>query len=283
MMQTASYLLTTTTPQQTAGIARRITPFHRFRRRLPCENHLRKSTGKELDRETGLYYFGARYLDPRTSRWLSVDPAIIDFVPQIGQEPSDLRGLGGVFNIINLHVYNYASNNPLRYIDPNGEWVIRVGISGGAHFGAGSQGSIGIAFGYSRDKGFSFGVYTSGGAIGGIPPSAGIGITLAFHSNADHVRDIAGDSTSRGASGAIGKGFSVDIATDEAGSFDPSSEVSVTFGLRGTPTVVGLHEAESRTVTASTSIPEIMQAGGEVFQRIRNNFRDKILEQVPSW
>ncbi|MCL2410222.1 MAG: hypothetical protein FWC97_01130, partial [Treponema sp.] len=38
---------------------------------------------KELDRETGLYYFGARYLDPRTSRWLSVDPAIWqgDFLP----------------------------------------------------------------------------------------------------------------------------------------------------------------------------------------------------------
>jgi len=30
-------------------------------------------TGKERDEETGLYYYGARYLDPRTSRWLSTD------------------------------------------------------------------------------------------------------------------------------------------------------------------------------------------------------------------
>jgi len=30
--------------------------------------------GKELDEETGLYYFGARYYDPRTSIWSSVDP-----------------------------------------------------------------------------------------------------------------------------------------------------------------------------------------------------------------
>nr|WP_255491334.1 RHS repeat-associated core domain-containing protein [Dysgonomonas sp. ZJ279] len=29
---------------------------------------------KELDEETGLYYYGARYYDPRTSLWISTDP-----------------------------------------------------------------------------------------------------------------------------------------------------------------------------------------------------------------
>ena len=29
--------------------------------------------GKELDEETGLYYYGARYLNPTNGRWLSVD------------------------------------------------------------------------------------------------------------------------------------------------------------------------------------------------------------------
>jgi RHS repeat-associated protein len=33
-----------------------------------------KFTGKELDEETGLYYFGARFYNPVTSLWLSVDP-----------------------------------------------------------------------------------------------------------------------------------------------------------------------------------------------------------------
>ena len=32
-----------------------------------------KFNGKELDEETGLYYYGARYYDPRISVWLSVD------------------------------------------------------------------------------------------------------------------------------------------------------------------------------------------------------------------
>ena len=29
---------------------------------------------KEFDKETGLYYYGARYYDPRVSLWMSVDP-----------------------------------------------------------------------------------------------------------------------------------------------------------------------------------------------------------------
>jgi RHS repeat-associated protein len=33
-----------------------------------------KFNGKELDADTGLYYYGARYYDPKTSIWLSVDP-----------------------------------------------------------------------------------------------------------------------------------------------------------------------------------------------------------------
>ena len=37
-------------------------------------------TAKELDDETGLYYYGARYLNPRTSRWISSDPAGFDLI-----------------------------------------------------------------------------------------------------------------------------------------------------------------------------------------------------------
>ena len=37
--------------------------------------------GQELDPETGLYAFPARNYDPRTSRWLSVDPALEEYLP----------------------------------------------------------------------------------------------------------------------------------------------------------------------------------------------------------
>ncbi len=39
-------------------------------------------TGKELDPETGLYYYGARYYDPVLSRWISADPGLEKFLPQ---------------------------------------------------------------------------------------------------------------------------------------------------------------------------------------------------------
>jgi RHS repeat-associated protein len=53
-------------------------------------------TGKEWDEATGLYYCGARYLDPRTSRWASADAALVSYVPVPGGDPAALPGLGGV-------------------------------------------------------------------------------------------------------------------------------------------------------------------------------------------
>jgi RHS repeat-associated protein len=77
-------------------------------------------SGKEMDEETGFYYYGARYLDPRTSRWISADPAMGEYVPQAGKGADGLQGMGGVFNCVNLHVYHYAGNNPVKYVDPDG-------------------------------------------------------------------------------------------------------------------------------------------------------------------
>lgn len=58
--------------------------------------------GKELDEETGLYYYGARYYDPKTSVWQSLDPHAE-------------RGPG-------WSPYNYGFDNPVRYTDPTGMW-----------------------------------------------------------------------------------------------------------------------------------------------------------------
>jgi len=56
--------------------------------------------GKELDRETNLSYYGARYLDMKTSLWLSVDPLVAKF-------PS-------------WSPYNYTLQNPVNLTDPTG-------------------------------------------------------------------------------------------------------------------------------------------------------------------
>ena len=72
-------------------------------------------TSKELDEETGLYYFGARYYDPRTSVWQSPDPILRQ---HLRGEPA-----GGAFAPVNLNLYGYAHQRPIAASDPNGEWV----------------------------------------------------------------------------------------------------------------------------------------------------------------
>jgi RHS repeat-associated protein len=62
-----------------------------------------KFNAKEIDNETGLYYYGARYYDPRVSIWLGVDP--------MGEKyPS-------------LSPYVYTADNPVLYIDPDGREI----------------------------------------------------------------------------------------------------------------------------------------------------------------
>ena len=81
-------------------------------------------TGKELDTETGLYYYGDRYLDPKYSRWLSGDPALNDYIPKAGADTSKLPN-GGSYNCFNFAVFGYGNNNPIKYNDPTG-WYSNV-------------------------------------------------------------------------------------------------------------------------------------------------------------
>ncbi len=81
-------------------------------------------TAKELDEETGLYYFGARYYDPRTSVWQSPDPILAKYLPSLDQTATDINELpsqGGIFEPVNLNLYACSHQRPLVMGDPNGK------------------------------------------------------------------------------------------------------------------------------------------------------------------
>ena len=59
-----------------------------------------KFNGKELDEETGFYYYGARYYNPKFSIWLSVDPLAEKFP--------------------NVNPYVYCNDNPVNLVDLDG-------------------------------------------------------------------------------------------------------------------------------------------------------------------
>ncbi|MHB8844608.1 MAG: RHS repeat-associated core domain-containing protein [Nitrospirota bacterium] len=66
-----------------------------------------KFTGKELDPETGLYYYGARYYDPVLSRWISADAMLGKYIPAGNPDQDEnLPGLGGIYNSFNLSLYS---------------------------------------------------------------------------------------------------------------------------------------------------------------------------------
>ncbi len=69
-------------------------------------------TGHVNDPETSLIYMQARYYDPITGRFLSIDPD----VPKPG-------------NAFNFNRYAYGSDNPIRYIDPTGRIIQVAGDS----------------------------------------------------------------------------------------------------------------------------------------------------------
>ncbi len=79
------------------------TPFGRIGMEEGILNKAAKFTGKDLDEDTGLYYYNARWYDQEIGRFVTEDTYKGDITrPQT------------------LNFYNYVLGNPLKYVDPTG-------------------------------------------------------------------------------------------------------------------------------------------------------------------
>ncbi|MDN3507014.1 MAG: hypothetical protein P0S96_07285 [Simkaniaceae bacterium] len=117
---------------------------------------------KRFDSSINLIYFGKRYYNPATGRWITTDPA----------------GFEDSFN-----PYQYTLNNPFRYYDPNGESL------GGYMLGLGE-----IALGSAiLVGGFALEVATVGGFTIGIGLTTSTGAALigaGLSTTTYHAQDI---------------------------------------------------------------------------------------------
>jgi len=66
-------------------------------------------TGQRRDASAGLMYYGARYYDATLGRFVSADTV----VPSAGNPQS-------------LNRYAYTLNNPVRYTDPNSDFIYPI-------------------------------------------------------------------------------------------------------------------------------------------------------------
>jgi RHS repeat-associated protein len=80
-------------------------------------------TDQEKDSESGLYNFDAREYNPNIGRFNQPDPVLNNL-----HDPQKLKEQTGqnlqqiLADPQKLNTYSYARSNPIRYVDPKGEW-----------------------------------------------------------------------------------------------------------------------------------------------------------------
>jgi RHS repeat-associated protein len=88
--------------------------------RLDVCTFAERFTSKERDAETGLDYFGARYMSSAQGRFTSPDKPFADQHPENPQS---------------WNLYAYVRNNPLSMVDPNGTDALWIADKSGQKLG----------------------------------------------------------------------------------------------------------------------------------------------------
>ena len=135
---------------------------------------LYRYNGKELNKDLGLYAFGARYYDPTIARFTGGDP-IADQFPHVS-------------------TYNYADNEPIANIDFHGLQAVSFQIAAriGGRFdlipGPIVSGAVGIAI----HKNLDVLLYHTESLGSGVGAFAGMGGEITFNFGAENIDGLLG-------------------------------------------------------------------------------------------
>lgn len=141
--------------------------------------------GKELDEETGNYYYGARYYDPKVSVWLSVDPLASSFPHQ--------------------SPYAFTDNNPVNLVDPTGMSAESPWI-----YDQQADGSYQRREGVENDGGENFHTYNNNdGTTSYYNQSEGTFVTVDNSETTQKVNEVRSEPETRLGSLGIGVNFEV--------------------------------------------------------------------------
>ncbi len=127
-------------------------------------------TGREYNIETRDYYYRYRVMDPSVGRFISKD------------------------NVNALNRYFYADDDPVIYKDQWGLFTIKIGFRFDFGFIGGASQEVGIAFGFSKECGFTVGVTVSNSGGVALGATVTAGSTLNFNPSANSVNELAGTS-----------------------------------------------------------------------------------------
>ena len=143
--------------------------------------------------------------------------------------------MGGIYNTVNLHLYHYAGNNPVKYEDPDGEFAVQLGTGGTLAGGTAATGEAGICFSYDKERGFDFGFYSKEGMGSFIGYAMTWNFSVTVAPTAKDVNDVGGNALSVGGSSNF-KAIPFSLGVDYSGPLDkamlatPSWAFSISVG-----------------------------------------------------